>query len=76
MFHNIDYRTETRFEPIRVMKIKSQQKKYNDCDVIIGKSMLREEVKKCSETGTILELMKGMNKSSIISNKVLVLDNL
>ena len=64
MFHNIDYRTDKKFEPIRVMKIKSQQKKYNDCDVIIGKSMLREEVKKCSETGTILELMKSMKRTN------------
>jgi len=61
MFHNIDYRTDKKFEPIRVVKIKSQQKKYNDWDVIIGKSMIKEE-KKYSETGTILELMKGMNK--------------
>lgn len=63
MFHNIDYRTDKKFEPISIVRISSQQKKYNDCDVIIGKSMLKEEKKIYSETGTILELMKDKNKS-------------
>jgi len=61
MFRKIDYGTEKKFEPIPVVRIKSQQRKYNDWDVIIGKSMLKEE-KNCSENGTILELMKSMNK--------------
>ena len=62
MFHNIDYGTDKKFEPIPVMRIKSQRRKYNEWDVIIGKSILKEE-KKFYENGTILELMKGMNKS-------------
>ena len=61
MFRKIDYGTEKKFEPIPVVRIKSQSKKYHEWDVIIGKSMLKEE-KKFSENGTILELMKGMNK--------------
>jgi hypothetical protein len=63
MFHNIDYGTDKKFEPISIVRILSQQKKYNDWDVIIGKSMLKEEKKNYSETGTILELMKDKNKS-------------
>ena len=62
MFRKIDYGTDKKFEPIPVVRIKSQRRKYNDWDVIIGKSMLKED-KNYSETGTILELMKGMNKS-------------
>jgi len=62
MFRKIDYGADKKFEPIPVIRKKPQPKKYNDWDVIIGKSILKEE-KICSETGTILELMKGMNKS-------------
>ena len=62
MFRKIDYGTDKKFEPIPIVRIKSQQKKYNDWDVIIGKSMLKED-KNYSENGTILELIKGMNKS-------------
>lgn len=62
MFRKIDYGTDKKFEPIPIVRIKPQPKKYNDWDVIIGKSMLKEE-KNCYESGTILELMKGMNKS-------------
>ena len=61
MFRRIDYGTDKKFEPIPIVRIKSQSKKYNDWDIIIGKSILKEE-KNFSETGTILELMKGMNK--------------
>jgi hypothetical protein len=63
MFHNIDYGTDKKFEPIPIVRILSQQKKYNDWDVIIGKSILKEEKINYSETGTILELMKDKNKS-------------
>lgn len=63
MFHNIDYGTGKKFEPIPVVRIKSQRGKYNDWDFIIGKSMLKEEKINYSETGTILELMKDKNKS-------------
>ena len=63
MFHNIDYGTGKKFEPIPVVRIKSQRRKYNDWDVIIGKSMLKEE-KNCSENGTILELMKSMKRTN------------
>jgi len=63
MFHNIDYGTDKKFEPISIVRILSQQKKYNDWDIIICKSMLKEEKKNYSETGTILELMKDKNKS-------------
>lgn len=62
MFRKIDYGTDRKFGPIPIVRKKSQPRKYNDWDVIIGKSMLKEE-KICSETGTILELIKGMNKS-------------
>ena len=61
MFRKIDYRTETRFEPVRVIRVKPENRKYNEWYVIIGKSLLREE-KNYSDKGTILELMKGMNK--------------
>lgn len=61
MFRKINYGTNKKFEPIPVVRIKPQQKKYNDWDIIVGKSMLKEE-KKFYENGTILELMKGMNK--------------
>lgn len=61
MFRKIDYGTGKKFEPIPVVRIKSQRRKYNEWDVIVGKSMLKEE-KKFYENGTILELMKGMNK--------------
>lgn len=61
MFRKIDYGTDKKFEPIPIVRFKRQPKKYNDWDVIIGKSILKEE-KNFSETGTILELMKGMNK--------------
>ena len=61
MFRKIDYGTDKKFEPIPIVRIKSQPKKYYDYDVIIGKSVLKKE-KNLSETGTILELMKGMNK--------------
>ena len=62
MFRKIDYGTDKKFEPIRVIRVKPENKKYHEWDVIIGKSLLREE-KTFSEKGTILELMKGMNKS-------------
>jgi len=62
MFRKIDYGTDIKFGPIPIVRKKPQRRKYNDWDVIIGKSMLKEE-KICSETGTILELIKGMNKS-------------
>lgn len=64
MFRKINYGTNKKFEPIPVVRIKPQRKKYNDWDVIIGKSILKEE-KNFSETGTILELMKSMK----ITNK-------
>lgn len=63
MFRKIDYGTDKKFEPIPVVRIKPQPRKYNDYDVIIGKSVLKEEIKNYSENGTILELIKGMNKS-------------
>jgi hypothetical protein len=62
MFRKIDYGTGKKFEPIPVVRIKSQRRKYNEWGVIIGKSILKEE-KKFPETGTILELMKDKNKS-------------
>ena len=62
MFRKIDYGSNKKFDPIPIVRKKPQRRKYNDWDVIIGKSMLKEE-KICSETGTILELIKGMNKS-------------
>ena len=63
MFRKIDYGTDKKFEPIPIVKIKHQPKKYNDWDVIIGKSILKEE-KNCFETGTILELMKSMKRTN------------
>ena len=75
MFRRIDYGTDRKFDPIPIVRKKPQRRKYNDWDVIIGKSILKED-KNYSENGTILELIKGMNKSYFISNKVLVLDNL
>ena len=63
MFRKIDYGTDKKFEPIPIVRIKPQPKKYNDWDVIIGKSILKEE-KICSETGTILELMKSMKRTN------------
>lgn len=74
MFRKIDYGTDKKFEPIPIVRIKSQPKKYNDWDVIIGKSVLKKE-KNSDESKSILELMKCMNKSYFISNKVLVSDN-
>ena len=61
MFRKIDYGTDKKFEPVRV--IIPVKKKYHDWDIIIGKSMLKKEIKSCNETRTILELMKDMNKS-------------
>jgi len=63
MFRKIDYGTDKKFESIPVVRKKSQPNKYNDWNVIIGKSMLKEEKINYSETGTILELMKDKNKS-------------
>lgn len=63
MFRSINYRTETRFEPIRVIRVKPENKKYHEWDVIIGKSILNIKEKNCDESKYILELMKGMNKS-------------
>lgn len=62
MFRKIDYGTDKKFEPIPIVRIKPLSRKYNEWDVIIGKSMLKED-KNYSENGTILELIKGMNKS-------------
>jgi hypothetical protein len=62
MFRKIDYGTDRKFGPIPIVRKKPQQRKYNDWDVIIGKSMLKED-KNYSENGTILEIMKSMNKS-------------
>ena len=62
MFRKIDYGTDRKFGPIPIVRKKPQRMKYNDWDVIIGKSMLKED-KNYSENGTILELIKGMNKS-------------
>lgn len=64
MFRKIDYGTGKKFEPIPVVRIKSQRRKYNEWDVIVGKSMLKEEIKNCSENGTILELMKSMKRTN------------
>jgi hypothetical protein len=63
MFRKIDYGADKKFEPIPVIRKKTQPRKYNDWDVIIGKSILKEE-KNCSETGTILELMKSMKRTN------------
>jgi len=63
MFRKIDYGTGKKFEPIPVVRIKSQRRKYNEWDVIVGKSMLKEE-KKFYENGTILELMKSMKRTN------------
>jgi hypothetical protein len=62
MFRKIDYGTDRKFGPIPIVRKKPQRGKYNDWGVIIGKSMLKED-KNYSENGTILELIKGMNKS-------------
>ena len=62
MFRKIDYGTDKKFEPIPIVRIKPLSRKYNEWDVILGKSMLKED-KNYSENGTILELIKGMNKS-------------
>ena len=48
MFGKINYRTETRFEPIRVIRVKPENKK----------NLINED-----EGKSILELMKDMNKS-------------
>lgn len=63
MFRKIDYGTDKKFEPIPIVRIKPLSRKYNDWDVIIGKSVLKEE-KNCSEIGTILELMKSMKRTN------------
>lgn len=64
MFHKIDYGKDKKFEPIRI--IGARNKQYHEWDIIIGKSMLKKNIKNiknCTENGTILELMQGMNKS-------------
>lgn len=63
MFRKIDYGTDQKFEPISVLRVHYENKKYHEYEVIIGKSVLKKEIKKYSENRTILELMKGMNKS-------------
>lgn len=65
MFRKIDYGTEIIYEPVKVVTIKRRNKKYHEWDVIIGKSMLNKEKQSDSENSdrTILELMKGINKS-------------
>lgn len=63
MFRKIDYGENKKLDPIPIVRKKPQPRKYNDWDVIIGKSVLNINEKKCSETGTILELMKDKNKS-------------
>lgn len=61
MFRRIDYGTDKKFEPIPVVRIKTRYKKYNDWDVIIGKSVLNIN-EKSEEGNSILKLMKDMNK--------------
>jgi hypothetical protein len=62
MFRKIDYGTDKKFEPIPIVRIKPLSRKYNDWDVIIGKSVLNINEKN-GEVKSILELMKSMNKS-------------
>lgn len=62
MFRKIDYGTDKKFEPIPIVRKKPQPKQYHDYEVIIGKSVLKEEIKTYSENRTILEFIKGMNK--------------
>ena len=62
MFRSINYRIETRFEPISIVKFKPENKKYEEWDIIVGKSMLNVKEKSCDESKSILELMKSMNK--------------
>ena len=65
MFRKIDYGTDKKFEPIPVViRIKHQPKKYNDWDVIIGKSILNVKEKNCDESKSILELMKSMKRTN------------
>ena len=62
MFRNINYRTETRFEPIPIVRFKPENKKYEEWGIIVGKSVLNVKEKSCDESKSILELMKSMNK--------------
>jgi len=63
MLRKIYYGTEKKFEPIHIVRIKTLSRKYNDWDVIIGKSVLNINEKNGDEVKSILELMKSMNKS-------------
>ena len=62
MFRSINYRTKTRFEPIPIVRFKPENKKYEEWDIIVGKSVLNIKEKCCDESKSILELMKSMNK--------------
>lgn len=61
MFRTIDYGTNRKFEPIPIVEKKTKHKKYNDWDVIIGKSILNINEKN-QGGNSILKLMKDMNK--------------
>ena len=63
MFRKIDYGTDKKLEPIRVIRVKPENKKYHEWDVIIGKSILNINEKNEEEGKSILELMKNINKS-------------
>ena len=64
MFRSINYRTETRFEPIPIVRIKPENKKYEEWDVIVGKSVLNVKEKNSDESKSILELMKDMKRTN------------
>lgn len=63
MFRKIDYGTDRKFGPIPIVR-KPQRRKYNDWDVIIGKSILNINEKNEDEGKSILELMKSMKRTN------------
>ena len=64
MFRNINYGTGARSEPIPIVRINYENKKYEEWDVIIGKSVLNVKEKNCDESKSILELMKSMKRTN------------